>query len=107
MGIPTHRHNQSRTHTRRAHHALKAQASIECPKCKAPAQSHRVCASCGSYRGRQVVISKDAVRPTTKTEAKKDDKAKVAPKSAPKVSNSADTSKSASKAKKTTRKASV
>jgi large subunit ribosomal protein L32 len=44
---------------RRAHHdKVEAPNLIPCPNCSAPIVPHRACASCGHYKGREVVKSK-------------------------------------------------
>ena len=44
---------------RRAQHdKVEAPNLIACPNCSAPIVPHRVCASCGQYRGRQVLKAK-------------------------------------------------
>ena len=49
------RHTRAHTGNRRSHHALAGLALAKCPKCGALALRHRVCPSCGSYRGREVI----------------------------------------------------
>jgi large subunit ribosomal protein L32 len=39
---------------RRAHDALTAPNLSPCPQCGEPKLPHRVCGSCGHYRGRQI-----------------------------------------------------
>ena len=39
---------------RRSHDALTVVNTITCPNCDSPMRPHRVCSSCGQYRGRQV-----------------------------------------------------
>ena len=56
MANPKRRHSNTRTRTRRAHDGLTTQAASRCPHCKAPALSHRVCPSCGHYRGKQFIV---------------------------------------------------
>ena len=55
MSIPTQKHTKSRTKKRRAVIKLKAGDPVVCPKCKKTVKSHRACAFCGTYKGRQVV----------------------------------------------------
>ena len=63
MPLPKKKLSKAKTRTRRAHDALTAPNLSPCPKCGEPKLSHRVCGSCGHYRGRQVfqVQSEDEV----------------------------------------------
>lgn len=54
MALPKRRHSYSRTHKRRAHDALKAPGLSLCADCGEPKEPHRLCASCGKYKGRTV-----------------------------------------------------
>jgi len=55
MAVPKRRKSKSKIRMRRS--ALKARipTAKACPECGAPQQPHRVCPSCGYYKGRQVV----------------------------------------------------
>ena len=55
MANPKRRHSKSRRGKRRAHDALKSKSLSECPNCRQPKPPHRVCASCGYYKGVQVM----------------------------------------------------
>lgn len=55
MPNPKRRHSKARRDKRRAHDALAQPSRSVCANCGEPKQPHRVCASCGSYRGRQVL----------------------------------------------------
>lgn len=55
MAVPKKKTSKSRRDTRRAHDALTAPGVSICPQCKEPKQSHRVCPSCGTYKGKEVV----------------------------------------------------
>jgi large subunit ribosomal protein L32 len=55
MPNPKRRHSKARRDKRRAHDALDQPTRSVCPTCGASKQPHRVCASCGNYRGRQVL----------------------------------------------------
>jgi large subunit ribosomal protein L32 len=52
------RHTRAHTANRRSHHALKALNLTSCPECKAVIRPHRVCDSCGHYKGKLVIKSK-------------------------------------------------
>jgi large subunit ribosomal protein L32 len=57
MGVPKRKSSKQRI--RRRHHSsahqVRVAASKACPNCGAAHLPHRVCPSCGHYRGRQVV----------------------------------------------------
>lgn len=56
MAVPKRRQSSSRRDMRRAHHdKVDAPSIVPCGNCSAPTAPHRVCPSCGYYRGRQVV----------------------------------------------------
>ncbi|MBN1114293.1 MAG: 50S ribosomal protein L32 [Oligoflexia bacterium] len=55
MPVPKKKTSKSRRDTRRAHHALEKTGTIICSKCGERKILHRVCSSCGTYRGREVI----------------------------------------------------
>ena len=55
MAVPKKRMSKSKGRMRRAHDALAAPNLSPCPQCSEPKEPHRVCPSCGHYRGRQLV----------------------------------------------------
>lgn len=57
MAVPKKKMSRSRTRQRKATWKLEATSSNKCPQCGAAKLSHRVCASCGSYKGREVIPS--------------------------------------------------
>lgn len=59
MAVPKRKTSKSRKNLRRSHHALTAPATSTCPQCGAPKAPHRVCASCGAYKGRTIVAVAD------------------------------------------------
>ncbi len=59
MAVPKKKTSKSRRDMRRAHDALTAPGISVCPQCKEPKQPHRVCASCGTYKGKDVIVSED------------------------------------------------
>ena len=56
MGVPKRKTSKSKLRMRKASHKHKYPAAQKCPKCGAPRMPHRVCPSCGTYNGRQVLI---------------------------------------------------
>ena len=59
MAVPKKKTSKSKRDMRRAHDALVAPGVSICPQCKEPKQPHRVCPSCGSYKGKEVVASEE------------------------------------------------
>ena len=55
MAVPKKAKSKARRDTRRAHHALKPTTVVSCPNCGEAILLHRVCGSCGYYKGREVV----------------------------------------------------
>lgn len=55
MGLPKKRTSKQKRDQRRANWKLTPVNVTRCPKCEEPALSHRICPSCGTYRGRQVI----------------------------------------------------
>lgn len=64
MGLPSKRRTTRSKKERASHFALKVKAITACAQCGAAAMPHRACASCGYYKGKQVVkqIEKRAER---------------------------------------------
>lgn len=54
--VPKKRTSRAKRDSRRSHHALLAPTLVACDTCGAKRQPHVVCPSCGSYKGRQVLI---------------------------------------------------
>lgn len=55
MPNPKRRHSKERRDKRRTHDALPMPTLSKCPQCGEPKLPHRVCASCGTYRGVEVL----------------------------------------------------
>jgi large subunit ribosomal protein L32 len=55
MAVPRNRLSKSRTGKHRAHHAKKPTNTVKCKNCGATKLPHRICPSCGFYRGRALV----------------------------------------------------
>lgn len=59
MAVPKRKLSKSRKRLRRGHDTAKGMPTQACPKCGAPRLSHRVCPTCGFYRGKKVMKSGD------------------------------------------------
>lgn len=55
MPVPKKRTSKRRRDMRRAHDFLTARATVTCPNCGVQMIPHRVCMSCGHYKGRSVI----------------------------------------------------
>jgi large subunit ribosomal protein L32 len=56
VAVPKRRKSRARRDMRRAHHdRVTAPNVIPCPNCGDVMVPHRVCPSCGHYKGREVV----------------------------------------------------
>ena len=60
MAVPKQRQSHSRTHKRPSQHRIDPPALSTCPRCHAAKLPHRVCPVCGTYAGRQVVVTESA-----------------------------------------------
>ena len=58
MAVPKRRKSKAKRDSRRATHNLKASAYVICPQCDGPKIAHRLCATCGYYKGFQVLEAK-------------------------------------------------
>jgi large subunit ribosomal protein L32 len=55
MAVPKKRTSRTRRDKRRATHAVSAPRLNRCPRCHSPRLPHRVCPTCGTYAGREVI----------------------------------------------------
>jgi large subunit ribosomal protein L32 len=60
MAVPKRRMSKSRKRLRRGHDAAASVRTQACPRCSSPKLSHRVCESCGYYRGKKQIEVEDA-----------------------------------------------
>lgn len=60
MAVPKKKTSKSRRNMRRAHDALPIKQAGECSNCGTSKLSHHMCASCGYYRGRQIIVMNSA-----------------------------------------------
>jgi large subunit ribosomal protein L32 len=54
MAVPKRKTSKSRRDKRRATHKIEAAKVNVCPTCHQPKRPHRVCPTCGHYKGREV-----------------------------------------------------
>jgi large subunit ribosomal protein L32 len=54
MAVPKKKTSKARRDKRRASTSIEAVALNLCPQCKRPRRPHRVCPTCGTYKGREV-----------------------------------------------------
>jgi large subunit ribosomal protein L32 len=57
MPTPKKKTSRSRRDMRRAHDFIVPPGVQQCPNCGALSKPHHVCASCGQYKGREVVTA--------------------------------------------------
>lgn len=53
MAVPKRKTSKARRDKRRAQHKIASPVVATCSVCSAPKLPHRVCPSCGTYRGRR------------------------------------------------------
>jgi len=63
MALPKRKYAKARQGKRRSHLGVSAPALVDCPQCHSPKVSHRVCPTCGTYAGREVVEVKSPKKP--------------------------------------------
>ncbi len=54
MAVPKRKTSKARRDKRRATHTVEAPRVNTCPQCGSPKRAHRVCPTCGTYKGREV-----------------------------------------------------
>ena len=59
MAVPKRRKSVSKKNSRRATHKISARAYNLCVVCGAPRIPHRVCPSCGTYKGEEVLHTEE------------------------------------------------
>ncbi len=59
MAVPKKKTSKSKRDMRRAHDFLTTPGISTCPQCQEPKQPHRVCAACGTYKGKEVIATQD------------------------------------------------
>ena len=61
MAVQQNKVSKSRRNNRRAHDALMAENPNECPNCGELKRPHHVCASCGFYGDKEVVMMTEEI----------------------------------------------
>lgn len=60
MAVPKRKTTPAKRDQRRANHdRVSAPNVIPCPNCGEVSLPHRICASCGQYKGRQIIEKPD------------------------------------------------
>jgi large subunit ribosomal protein L32 len=59
MANPKYKTPKSKSRRRRSHLHLQPASLSVCPKCKEKKMPHRICPSCGAYKGRDVITLKE------------------------------------------------
>ena len=54
MAVPKKKTSKARRDKRRAQHKIESPRLNVCPQCGQPKRPHRLCGTCGTYRGREV-----------------------------------------------------
>jgi large subunit ribosomal protein L32 len=65
MADPKKRTSSARRDKRRANHRAGEATLNRCPRCHSPRRPHRVCPTCGTYKGREVIDMTVTHQPTT------------------------------------------
>lgn len=68
MAVPKKRTSSARRDKRRAQHKAGKPNLNSCPRCHSPRLPHRVCPTCGTYAGRDVVAQR-GIKDSTVTTA--------------------------------------
>ena len=55
MAVPKKKVSKQRKRKRRTHHKAEVPTLSACPNCGDPKMPHRVCPTCGTYKGEQVI----------------------------------------------------
>ncbi len=59
MAVPKNKTSKARRDKRRANWKLDVPNLVECPQCHELKMPHRVCPSCGQYKGKEVIKVED------------------------------------------------
>lgn len=56
MPNPKRRHSKQRGRLRRTSYKVKSRSLSTCPQCGKPKLPHRICLTCGYYKGKEQVV---------------------------------------------------
>lgn len=59
FAVPFRKVSKTRGRKRRTHYVISANATVACPKCGEAVRPHRVCANCGTYKGKEVITKEE------------------------------------------------
>jgi len=59
FAVPFRKVSKTRGRKRRTHYKISANSTTTCPKCGAAVRPHRVCAACGTYKGKEVITMEE------------------------------------------------
>ena len=59
MAVPKHKTSKSKRDKRRTHQKVDAPNLSTCSQCGEAKLAHNACPSCGYYKGRPVIVSKE------------------------------------------------
>jgi len=57
MAVPKRKVSKQRKHKRRTHWKLFAPKLVKCEQCGAFKKPHTVCDECGTYKGKQIIVT--------------------------------------------------
>ena len=60
MAVPAIKVSKTRGRKRRTHYKISEKTVTSCPKCGEAVKPHRVCPSCGSYKGKDIISTEEA-----------------------------------------------
>jgi large subunit ribosomal protein L32 len=55
MAVPKKKTSKSKKNMRRSHDFILAPGISTCPQCQEQKLPHRVCANCGTYKGKEII----------------------------------------------------